>query len=115
MTDGLTLEALAMVELARRHPEELAKLRDSLASSTHLNDQEAEDAPWIPCDRFNRSLSLGSLVLTAAGERGRIIRFDRKSERALVELDDGGTRMLRLGRIELRRGRPRKESFATTS
>lgn len=114
MTNGLTLDVMAMVELARRHPEELERLKESIIDSSEPEGAGADDGegPWIPCDRFDRTLSLGSLVLTPNGERGRVIRFDRNSERALIELDQGGTRMLKLGRIELRRGRPRKSSYA---
>lgn len=114
MTNGLTLDVMAMIELARRHPDELERLKESLVDSTgdaHSGDEG--DGPWLPCDRFERTLALGSLVLTPDGQRGRIIRFDRNSERALIELDRGGTRMLKLGRIELRRGRPRKSSYAS--
>lgn len=111
MTNGLTLDVQAMVELARRHPDELARLRDALNDSAGTGG-EPSDGPWIPCDRFDRTLSLGSLVLTSTGDQGRITRFDRNSERALVEMDKGGTRMLKLARIELRRGRPRRQSFS---
>ena len=113
MTNGLSLDVMAMIELARRHPDELERLKESLVGSDPATTGEQDDGPWLPCDRFNRTLALGSLVLTPEGKRGRIIRFDRNSERALVELDTGGQRFLKLGRIELRRGRPRKESYAT--
>ena len=108
--DGLSLDVMAMVELARRHPEELEQLKESIIDSVPPG-AEAE-GPWLPCDRFHRALQIGSLVLTHEGERGRITRFDRNSERALIELERGGTRLLRLTRIELRRGRPRKNSYA---
>lgn len=110
-TSGLTLDVMAMMELARRHSDEFEQLRKSFIEST-CDDNDGADAPWLPCDRFERTLVIGSLVLTPAGERGRVIRFDRKSERALIELDHGGSRLLKLNRIELRRGRPRKLSYA---
>ena len=115
MQNGLTLDVMAMVELARRHPEELERLKLSLEESQPDAGEETEGTPWLPCDRFDRTLTLGSLVLTPRAEKGRIIRFDRNSERALIELDTGGTRLLKLGRIELRRGRPRKGSYAVAS
>jgi len=112
MTNGLPLDVAAMLELARRHPEELEKLKAALGATDEAISGEQADAPWLPCDRFQRTLALGSLVLTPSGQKGRIVRFDRNSERALVELDEGGTRFLKLNRVELRRGRPRKESYA---
>jgi len=60
-------------------------------------------------------LNVGRNALLAIGERGRIVRFDRNSERALIELDKGGSRLLKLNRVELRRGRPRKASYATSA
>ena len=107
---GPSLDVMALIELGRRHPDELEQLKESIIDSTPLG-ADAE-GPWLPCDRFDRALGIGSLVLTPQGERGRISRFDRASERALIELDTGGTRLLKLGRIELRRGRPRKGSYA---
>jgi hypothetical protein len=115
MTNGISNELVAMLELARRHPEELDRLRASIVDDTAEPGSEAEAGPWLPCDRFNRTLSMGSLVLTPSGERGRLIRFDRKHERAVVELDHGGQRTLRLNKIELRRGRPRKGTYARSA
>lgn len=109
---GLTLDVTAMMELARRHSDEYEQLRAALIATTGSNESLGSDAPWLPCDRFERALTVGSLVLTPVGERGRIIRFDRNSERALIELDHGGQRLLKLNRIELRRGRPRKQTYA---
>lgn len=111
-TSGLTLDVMAMMELARRHAEEFEQLRESFIESSGQPDDQAAETPWLPCDRFQRTLAIGSLVLTPVGERGRIIRFDRNSERALVELEHGGSRLLKLNRVELRRGRPRKASYA---
>ena len=108
---GLTTEVAAMIELARRHPDELAQLKKALTTADEESSTPPEDV-WLPVDRFNRALQIGSLVLTPDGTRGRVVRFDRRSSRALIELERGGTRMLRLSRIELRRGRPRKESYS---
>lgn len=111
MSNDLATDVIAaMLELARRHPDELEKLRTSMLDVA--DPAEAAESPWLPCDRFNRALNVGSLVLTPDGTRGRITRFDRRSERALIELEQGGTRMLKLNRVELRRGRPRKGSYA---
>lgn len=113
MSDSsVALDVVAMIELARRHPAEYEKLKESLEDSASPGVPGDQDM-WLPSDRFQRTLAVGSLVLTPAGERGRIIRFDRNSQRALIELDKGGTRLLKLNRIELRRGRPRKGSYAS--
>jgi hypothetical protein len=112
---GLTLDVMALIELGRRHPDELEQLKESIIDSTPAAPGGEADGPWLPCDRFDRALQVGSLVLTPQGERGRIARFDRASERALIELDHGGTRLLKLGRVELRRGRPRKQSYAAAA
>jgi hypothetical protein len=119
MSDGLMLSALAMVELARRHPDELETLITALHAGNPSDeefDPEAADA-WVPVDRFDRPLVLNAPILTAAGERGHVVRFDRNSGRALVEIEDGvdgqvRTRMLRTKRLELRTGRPRRLSYA---
>lgn len=112
---GLTLDVMAMMELARRHSDEYDQLRQSFIQSSGTAEPDQAETPWLPCDRFERTLAVGSLVLTPIGERGRIIRFDRNSERALVELEHGGTRLLKTQRVELRRGRPRKETYATAA
>jgi hypothetical protein len=108
---GPSLDVMALIELGRRHPDELEQLKESIIDSTPQRGDDAE-GPWLPCDRFDRALQVGSLVLTPQGERGRISRFDRTSERALIELEHGGSRLLKLARVELRRGRPRKASYA---
>lgn len=113
--NGLTLDVMAMIELARRHPDELEQLKGSIIESTSATTPDDAEGPWLPCDRFQRALHEGSLVLTPQGERGRIVRFDRASQRTLIELEHGGTRMLKLNRVELRRGRPRKASYASSS
>lgn len=113
--NGMTLDVMAMIELARRHPDELEQLKTSIIDAVvDVAPNEAE-GPWLPCDRFQRALHVGSLVLTPQGERGRIVRFDRNSQRTLIELDHGGTRLLKLDRVELRRGRPRKASYAAVA
>ena len=109
MANQLNLDVMAMVELARRHPGELERLKTQIEDAQQRSDEPHDS---LPADRFNRTLAVGSLVLTPGGERGRLIRFDRKHERAVVELDHGGTKTLKLDRIELRRGRPRKNSYA---
>ncbi len=111
---GPSLDVMALIELGRRHPDELEQLKESIIDSTHTLEGDTE-GPWLPCDRFDRALGVGSLVLTPEGERGRISRFDRTAERAEVELEHGGKRLLKLARIELRRGRPRKSSYAVAS
>ena len=108
----LTLDVMAMIELARRHPDELEQLKTSIIDATADADSGDVEGPWLPCDRFQRALHEGSLVLTPQGERGRVVRFDRSSQRTLIELEHGGTRLLKLNRVELRRGRPRKASYA---
>jgi hypothetical protein len=109
MSNPLNLDVMAMVELARRHPSELERLKAQIEDA---QQQSVEPHDALPTDRFNRTLAVGSLVLTPGGERGRLIRFDRKQERAVVELEYGGLKTLLLSKIELRRGRPRKNSYA---
>jgi hypothetical protein len=112
--DALALDLNALLELANRHPAEWRKLRQSLVDGSPAAESNG-DPPWIPTDRHDKVLSLRAMVVTADGEVGRIVRFDRNSSRALVELDTGGTRMLSLKRLELKRGRPRKDSFAVVT
>lgn len=116
MIDTLELDLNALLALGRRHPRELHKLRQSITDALAADSDESAKDVWIPCDRFNRALSIGSMVISAQGDRGRIIRFDRNSQRALIEREDGsGTHMLRLQRLELRRGRPRKDTYAAST
>lgn len=92
--------------LAQRHPKELDQLRRQL----EVHDRGEGVAAYL--DRYGRKLEVGCKVVTGRGEVGRIKRIDVSSERALVELPDGRTRMLRTSRLELRRGRPRRGSYA---
>lgn len=67
-------------------------------------------------DRYGRTVSVKDKVTTPAGESGMVIRIDKKSKRVLIHLDepkDGKTtRMLMAHRVEVRRGRPRKQRVA---
>lgn len=62
-------------------------------------------------DRYGRTISKSDRVITPAGETGLVIRVDKKSKRVLIELPDGKTRLLMAHRVEVKRGRPRKDSL----
>ena len=70
-----------------------------------------EDAETTMEDRFGRTIKKSDKVITPAGEVGTVIRLDKKSKRVLIELRDGRTRLLMAHRVEVKRGRPRKNSL----
>lgn len=104
------LDVRAIAELARRHPKELDQLRRQFAEVDHEDESVAAFL-----DRYGRRVDVGSKVVTGRGEIGRIKRIDVASRRALIELEQGGTRMLRTNKLELKRGRPRRDSFQVAS
>lgn len=91
------IDVAALQALVEKYPDEFRSLREE--AEEHL------------LDKFDRSISVRDNVVTPQGERGMVIRLDKKSNRVLVRLDDTGkTRMLMAHRVTVRRGRPRKEA-----
>ena len=99
-TAAVDMEALQ--RLVERHRSEFAQI---------LGEVRGEAAITMS-DRFGRSIAKTDKVITPAGEAGVVIRLDKNSDRVLIRLDDSGTtRMLKAHRVEVARGRPRKNSL----
>lgn len=95
--DASMIDVAALQKLVENHPEEFRRL-------------QAEVDPHLE-DRYGRVVAVKDNIITPKGEKGMVIRIDKKSKRVLVRLDDTGkTRMLMAHRVEVRRGRPRKNS-----
>lgn len=92
---GIDVEALRA--LIADNPEEFRALLD-------------EVEPKIE-DRYGRSIHKTDRVTMPSGEAGMVIRVDKKTKRVLIETYDGRTRLLRSHRVEVARGRPRKDSL----
>jgi hypothetical protein len=90
---------------------DVADLQRLIADNPREFRSLLKDATCTMEDRFGRSIKKLDKVTTPAGEAGMVIRLDKKSKRVLVELKDGRTRLLMAHRVEVRRGRPRKNSL----
>ena len=98
MSDTLEkIDVEALRSLVAKHPDEFRQLLDEV------------DRPLD--DRFGRAIHKTDRVVTPAGEAGMVIRVDKKTERVLIEMPNGKTRLLRANRVEALRGRPRKDTL----
>lgn len=99
MTEEPRLDIEALKALMQSHPEEFRKLREAVETSL--------------LDKHGRTIVVTDNVLTPQGEKGMVIRIDKKSKRVLVRLDapvnGHTTRMLMAHRVTVRRGRPRRD------
>jgi hypothetical protein len=94
------IDVAALQQLVENHPEEYRRLLE-MATEPHLED------------KHGRTVMVKDNITTPKGEKGMVIRIDKKSKRVLVRLDDTGkTRMLMAHRVVVRRGRPRKDDIA---
>ena len=96
MTDT-AIDMAGLQRLLAERPEELRAL---------LNDV---DNTMLDC--HGRAIHKFDKVVTTRGEAGKAIRLDYNTKRVLVELPNGQTRLLMAHRVEVRRGRPRKDSL----
>lgn len=101
MTQNTVVNVEALQRLVERHPDEFRKLLGEVRAESEV----------VMHDRFGRTISKTDKVITPNHEQGTVMRLDRGSGRVLIKLDDGGTRMLKARRIEVARGRPRKNSL----
>lgn len=92
-----TIDVRALREMVKAHPDEFRSFIEELTDPVF--------------DKFGRAISVLNKVITASGEDAVVIRVDRPTQRVLVELDDKRTRLLSASRVEVRRGRPRKDSM----
>lgn len=99
MSDTMTgIDVKRLERFIAEHPAEVRRLLD-------------EADPDKLLDRFERTIHKLDKVITPAGEEGQVIRVDAGSSRVLIQLPDGRTRLLMAHRVEVKRGRPRKDSL----
>lgn len=99
MTHSIDVEALQ--RLVENHRQEFAQILGEIKGESEV----------VMNDRFGRSIAKTDKVITPAHESGVVIRLDKNSDRVLIRLDSGGTRMIKAHRVEVARGRPRKNSL----
>jgi hypothetical protein len=99
MSDTMNgIDVSALERMIATNPDEVRRL---------LNEADSEKL----VDRYGRTLHTLDKVITPNNEVGMVIRLDRGSRRVLLELPDGRTRLLMAHRVEVKRGRPRKDSL----
>lgn len=95
------IDVEALQRLVERHPDEFRQLLGEVRAESEV----------VMHDRFGRTITRTDKVITPNHEEGTVVRLDRNSGRVLIQLVDGGTRMLKAHRVEVARGRPRKNSL----
>lgn len=104
---AIAVELEALRALAERHGDEFDQI------VAQLRKDEDREKPIM--DRFGKTIAVGDKVTLKDGTSARVKRIDKKSRRVLVATDDDATHMVMAHRVEVRKGRPRRDSHATAA